>query len=472
MEEVFRHWGFSRNQWRDVVGSGRLVDQDGWADARPEFGRVRLGDELIDRCGPWATACADGWWGWLVGDGAARCDGEPVAWFASSDGTTRPIVTRTQPGCYAFSFRVDDTIRFIQNERFVAHAAPLYVRLGVRPCVLPAWLRSRAFKGMSVVRRLGCRSGRAVSADGTDPSVDAWRWMIREVVVEHTGEPGVPLWPDGKRFAAVVTFDVDTAYSFRHGAMTALADSLDGLEVKAAWMTVTKNLASIRPGVDDLHAAGHEIGFHGTLHDHRLAFLPCHEMRARLREGMGLLGGYDVKGFRSPSYLRTPGLYGALNGSVSYDMSMHDRFFRTSGLTGVREGCGTCMPFVIAGTDVLEIPTTVPEDWNLELAGHTACTALDRQRAAVGLIADRGGVANVVHHPEPHLSLRREWLAAFFELVAFLSADHTAWVVRPREVDRHWRERMALIDGLWGSTADSDRGSRVATAAHTCAVAG
>ena len=49
------------------------------------------------------------------------------------------------------------------------------------------------------------------------------------------------------------------------------------------------------------------------------------------------------------------------------------------------EGCSTFLPIRIAGTDELEIPTTVAEDFDLELAGQQfdPCGAHDEFTRAV-----------------------------------------------------------------------------------------
>jgi len=233
----------------------------------------------------------------------------------------------------------------------------------------------------------------------------------------------------------------------------------------SAWMIVAKLLRAGRSAVDDLHANGHEIGFHGTHHDHKLAFLPPAAMAKRVARAGEFIEAYGTTGFRSPNYLRSQALYQMLDGVLEYDMSMHDVTDQSTQVNSGHEGCTTCFPFLIDGTNVLQIPTTVQDDQACELAGLTPEQAWKSQIAAVERIKARGGVANIVTHPEPHYSIRPPWLEAYRNLLAHVTADEDAWMALPGEINHHWRSRQAAIDALWsGEDAAHPRVIKAASA--------
>lgn len=452
MRDVFRFWGYHPTTYPRVVGPDRPLLDASLERPTPVFGRVELDAHLIDRCGPLAAECAQGWQTWLAVDreGVWPRDGDAVGWFTDESGRKRTIAARLGADQYVLHFDVDATIEFLQNERYFAHVAPLYVRLGINPERLPGWARKLGFDALSRIRGLRRRRRVEFPARPHDPSVDAWRFLIRSFAEELADSDPIPLWPEGKRYAITLSHDVDTDYAFRaREAMTALRRIEEDAGLRSAWMIVTRYAALGRAALSDLVQSGHEIGCHSTRHDHRLAFLPTARMMDRIIEAAARLSPYGAIGFRSPNYLRTATLYETLSGRFDYDMSMHDMIGDASNLTAANEGCCTCLPFFVAGTDVLEIPTTVPEDWEFELRGVCPLDALTAQVRTIERIKSVGGVANALTHPELNLSLRESWLNNYRELVELAAADDSAWLALPRDVNRHWRERQRTIDALW-----------------------
>ena len=461
MQNVFRFWGFDREAYRRAVGDGGPIGLLSRPAPAPVLARVELAEELAERCGPLERCCAQGWWSWLLLDRGVRPEGEPLAWWRTADGAAVPLVTRTAAHAFQFWFDVDRTLGFIQNERYLPHSTPLYVRLGVNPDALPAWMRKLGFRVMHLARRVHRITGPLFPQHPVDPSVDGWRYLIHSIVEESLGAAGVPLWPEGKQYAVTLSHDIDTDYCFRFPALLEKVRALDeAAGMRSAWMIVTRLLAAGRRALDDLYAAGHEIGFHDARHDHRLPFLHPVRMAERIAEATALIDAYGTTGFRSPSYLRSPALYQALDGILQYDMSMHDVIEGFCRPRRRHEGCSTCLPFFVEGTDVLEIPTTVPEDWYFDSQGCAdPQSVLRNQLRSVVSIKQRGGVAGILTHPEPELATLPDWLDIYHELLAQLSGDSEAWVARPCDINRHWRQRQAMIDQLWATDATSGRAS-------------
>jgi len=450
IDEAFRFWGFSRETCRELVGRDRLLRSVASDRMEPQFGVVELSAELAERCGPFRDVCSGGWLSWLVVDERLEVRGEPLAWFRGRSGRRITLVTRTDSSAFHFWFDLDATIRFIQNERFLVHRRPGYVRLGVNPDRLPAFVRRAGFRWMQRCRQLSSQPRQVFPSLGGDPSIDAWRYLIRSIVEEHSQSRMMPFWPGGKRYAVTFNADIDTNYVYRRpAALDGLRRRLDRAGVPCAWMAVGRYVDEGRSLLAELHGSGDEIGCHGMYHDHKLAFLEPAAIRGRLLRVRELLQEFGPVGFRSPSYLRSRSLYEALDGALEYDMSMHDAIEHRSGVSRAHHGCATCFAFRIDGTDVMEIPTTVSEDWNLELRGCSAVEALSVQMTELDRIRETGGVANVCIHPEPHFTLRDDWLGTLGELASRAGNEADAWVALPRDINRRVRQREAKIAESW-----------------------
>lgn len=456
MQKTFRFWGYAPDVFAALVGENRPVRMDTGPDPRPVFGQVEVARELAGRFGPLGNRCSSGWLTWLMVDRSLRVDGHPLAWIRPKNGTARPILSGTPTDGFQFWFDVDGTVEFIQNEGYATHAPPGYLKLGIMPDQMPRWVRKAACHGLHWFKRLRRRREPPFPAEPSDPAVDCWRFLVRSIVEEHAPTAGIPLWPEGKEYAVVLTHDVDSDFALRHRrALDRLRKTEEKVEARSAWLVVTKLLGTGLAALDDLYAAGHEIGFHGTRHDHRLAFLPPISLAERIKSASVLIERFRARGFRSPASLRTPAMFHALDGSFEYDMSMHDAISHPATPTSGTEGCSTCHPFLIGGTDLLEIPTTVPEEWYCELRGLGPEETLQRQLEALDRVGARGGVANVLAHPEPQLSLREPWLEVYRRLVERVAADERAWLVRPGDLNRHWRSRRTAIDALWDNVKES-----------------
>lgn len=460
---VFRFWGYGAPAWREHVGPGRLIEvAAGDEPADTLFGALAFAPEAAALLPDFTQELAAGVPAYVRRRPGPMPAGRPVVTLEPAG---IPLVTLGDTG-WRFHFDIDDSIDFVQQERYFATRPPAYVRFGVNPEYLPAAARKAILVAFGLSRGLLRRLGR-VRAFPTlykDFSCDVWRYLVRGILQAHAPVPpaALPLWPDGKRYAVVLNHDVDTEWGLAHPqGIAALRRIEEDLGLRSAWMVVTR-LADAGQGVfADLMAAGHEIGCHGTVHDHAIAYLPPEDVRKRLAGATRFLADYDCVGFRSPSFHRSTALYAGLDGTLRYDMSMHDCFENNNSPVPSFEGCSTCFPFRIAGTGVLEIPTTVAEDMVLEMAGQSPDEAAATQCALIAAIARRGGVANLLTHPEPQLTGRPPWIGCYGRVAEVIAADPTAWIALPRAVEAWWTEREAAIAALWQEGALAAAQARV-----------
>lgn len=450
LESVFRFWGFEPTAYEELVGVGRAINGASLPTAIPVFGRVVFNKRLSERLRSAVDGALDEWRSWLLIDPNHVPIGKALAWLQTEDGRRYPIITRSENTGYDFLFDLDRTIRFLQNEQHLTHTPPLYVRLGINPHRLPRRLRDFAFHGMHTIRQM--RGSKGTIGQGV-AGVDVWRLIVSHLVEDCSVIRPMPFWPNGKSYACCLSHDLDTKECFLQPRLLNMFRSIDeDGGARAGWMVVTDNLGAGRPALDDLHAAGHEIGFHGTTHDHRLAFLSPVETAKRVAEVQQLIEAYGTSGMRSPAYLRSPLLFRSIDGILQYDMSMHDSIEGVCRPSPTNEGCGSCHPFFLCGTNVLELPTTVPEDWQFDLRGITdVASILSTQLDRVARIKRRGGVASVLTHAEPPPTTKPFMVEAYRQLVSHLAADSSVWLTTPSAINQWWRQRWEAIDRLWSA---------------------
>ena len=141
-------------------------------------------------------------------------------------------------------------------------------------------------------------------------------------------------WPDGNQCAVVLSFDVDAESGLVFREPEAAATRLDEMEERrfgvrtglprilrllekyglpATFYVPGYTIAHHTEAIKAIHAAGHELGCHGNVHE-AVEFLDAAAERRVLEEQLDIYQqhlGIRPKGYRSPSWsvnLRTPGL--------------------------------------------------------------------------------------------------------------------------------------------------------------------
>lgn len=235
-------------------------------------------------------------------------------------------------------------------------------------------------------------------------------------------------WPDGTRWALVLTHDVETADGLRN--CLRLAELEQEFAFRSSW-NIVPYLYKIDWGiVRELRARGCEIGVHGYNHDGRLFESPATFSR-RAEAINRALAEFEAVGFRAPMVHRNLEWLQQLN--VEYDASTFD----VDPFQAMPGGVGGIWPFM-AGRFV-ELPYTLPQDHTLlvvlgETDGHIWREKLD-------FLVRNQGMALLVTHPDylqspAQLEIYRRFLADAAERPG-------RWHALPREVARWWRDRQA-----------------------------
>lgn len=237
--------------------------------------------------------------------------------------------------------------------------------------------------------------------------------------------PTLRSWPEGRRWALVLSHDVEKAAGLE--AMDDVLALERGLGLRSCWNFVPQRYDVSPTRIRQLQSDGFEVGVHGLYHDGRdLTNLP-----RRLPQIRSAAARWGAVGFRSPSMHRRWHLMPSLG--FDYDSSYPD----TDPFEPQAGGCCSWLPFLHRG--MVELPMTMPQD-------HTLFVILRRPSEhawldKATLLRARGGMALLDTHPD--YMRDRSILNAYRSFLETFADDPDMWQALPREVSAWWRRRAA-----------------------------
>jgi len=265
-------------------------------------------------------------------------------------------------------------------------------------------------------------------------------WPINESAGQ--APEGWPGWPDGKKFALVLTHDVEGSRGLEK------CHQLMELEKKLGFHSsfnfvpegdyrVTRELR------EELIKNGFEVGVHDLRHDGKLYW-----KQERFSEKAGSINRYlkewNASGFRSAFMLHNRECLHELE--IQYDASTFD----TDPFEPQPESVKTIFPFWVSrpnGGGYVELPYTLPQDSTLFLLLKE--TSPDIWKKKLKWIAERGGMALVIVHPD-YLSFKKDglgiseypaaWYEEFLQHVA-LNYKDAYWNAVPKAVAGWYKEK-------------------------------
>lgn len=245
-------------------------------------------------------------------------------------------------------------------------------------------------------------------------------------------------WPDGKKFALVLTHDIETGRDIEK--CRKLADIEKRLDFRSSFNFVAGDYEVPAQLRQSLTADGFEIGLHG-LHHGQNPFKPESGFRKQANEINRYLKEWGSVGFRCPSMYHDLDLVHHLD--IEYDASTFD----TDPFEPQPDGMGTIFPFWVPGNSrqkgYVELPYTLPQDFLLFILMEEKNTEIWKTK--LDWIAGHGGMALFISHPDymnfnetPHY---KEYPARYYE--EFLEHirskyDGQYWNALPRDVARFW----------------------------------
>jgi hypothetical protein len=279
-------------------------------------------------------------------------------------------------------------------------------------------------------------------------------WPIEPLLVDHHyGQlrrrlrasgggrlPFVNFWPDGRRFAAVVTHDVETSAGIE--SIGTLLELERRHNVVSSWNFLAEGYPIPDGTFEMIRAAGGEIGVHGITHDGKL-FRDRRSFDAELAKIHRYLRAWDAVGFRSPGTLRNADWMPDLG--CLYDSSFPD----TDPFEPQPGGCCSIFPYFLG--DLVELPITLAQDHTLwEIL---RLRSIDVWREKGDWLISHRGLINLIVHPDYVASPER--LELYDELLRYLRARldvDRGWHALPRDVASWWRVRAGLrIEGAEGA---------------------
>jgi peptidoglycan/xylan/chitin deacetylase (PgdA/CDA1 family) len=264
-----------------------------------------------------------------------------------------------------------------------------------------------------------------------EPRYAEFQWALAEQLLLQRGlgeAEFIHFWPQARRFALVLTHDIETAAGQAFAGR--LADLEESLGFRSSFNFVPEEYPLDRGLMDDLRRRGFEIGVHGCKHDGKL-FRSRPEFERAAERINHYLREFGAAGFRSPLTHRHPAWMQALE--VEYDLS----FFDTDPFEPMPGGTMSLWPFALGR--FIELPYTLPQDSTLLMVMGEKTPRL--WLAKVDFIAHYHGMALVNTHPD---YLRApDNLAVYAQFLRALRERQDYWHALPREAAAWWRRRMA-----------------------------
>ena len=263
----------------------------------------------------------------------------------------------------------------------------------------------------------------------------------REAGVERL--PIVNFWPEGKRYCALLTHDVEGPAGVANVMRVIELEQRYGFascwNFVAEWYDIPDGL------FDEVRARGCEIGLHGILHDGKL-FSSRASFEANLPKIRDYSERWGTVGFRSPATHRNADWMHEL--PVEYDSSFPD----TDPFEPQPGGCCSIMPFFFG--DVVELPLTMMQDHTMfEILREPG---IDRWTEKADWIMRHHGLITLNVHPD--YVVEQRYLDRYEAFLSYLAERRDAgWHALPRDAARWWRQRVGLAvaaDGTIAGVAD------------------
>ncbi len=215
-------------------------------------------------------------------------------------------------------------------------------------------------------------------------------WNLQSLLTQCFTSLGVKAGraPSDRRF--VVTHDVDGPEQAPFAVEVAKIDRDAG--IPSAFYLPGLVLQKCAKQVEAIAAMGHEIGFHGLVHDCRHLLMAPETYAEKIRKFMSVIQNFKIGGYRAPALLTNSRFRRELASIFLYDSSVPDTdIFAEAGL---HRGCGMLEPYPESGLTV--IPVTLPLDDRLLTLGCKDRVDLWLEKS--GSIFEQGGLPVLCTH--------------------------------------------------------------------------
>ena len=265
---------------------------------------------------------------------------------------------------------------------------------------------------------------------------------------------GWPGWPDKKRFALVLSHDVDLQQG--HDKCRQLMDLEESLGFKSSFNFVPERYIVSQSLRDEIISRGFEIGVHGLKHDGKL-FKSKKIFNKRAERINHYLKEWGADGFTSPSMHHNLDWMHALN--IKHAISTFD----TDPFEPQPDSAGTIFPFWVQNNSseirqkgafckglngFVELPYTLPQDFTLFVIMMEKNINIWKEK--LDWIAAKGGMALLNTHPDymrfDDDCSRETYPSNYYKEFLLYVRDKYEGQYRhtlPGEIARFWKNQMA-----------------------------
>jgi peptidoglycan/xylan/chitin deacetylase (PgdA/CDA1 family) len=262
---------------------------------------------------------------------------------------------------------------------------------------------------------------------------------------EKAGKPpeGWSGWPEGKRFALVLTHDVDTAKGQERCIQLATLE--ESLGFRSSFNFVAEGYHVSAALQSYLKDHGFEIGVHGLNHNGN----PFRSKKIFQEQAIKInqyLKDWKCVGYRSPCMYHNPDWIGELN--IDYDASTFD----TDPFEPQPDGVGTIFPFWVNGNSkskgYVELPYTLPQDHCLFIILQEKDISIWKKK--LDWIAEREGMTLLNTHPD-YMNFdgktlnNEEYPRVFYEeFLKYVKCNYENqyWHLLPKEMAQFWLNKF------------------------------
>lgn len=247
-------------------------------------------------------------------------------------------------------------------------------------------------------------------------------------------------WPGGKKFALVLTHDVETEKGHDHCMDLMLLEEARGFHSSFNFVperyVVSPDLRYL------LQERKYEVGVHGLKHDGK--YYDSREgFKERARKINAYIKEWNVVGYRAPSMIHKLDWFHDLN--IEYDASTFD----TDPFEPNAENMCTIFPFLVDGINgtsgYVELPYTLPQDHSLFVIMQER--TIDIWKRKLDWIAQQGGMALLITHPDyinfngAKCGIEEYSVSYYKEFLEYVKTRYEGqyWNALPREVASFWR---------------------------------
>ena len=252
-------------------------------------------------------------------------------------------------------------------------------------------------------------------------------------------------WPEGKKFAFVLTHDVELQGG--HDKCKALMQIEKDLGFVSSFNFVPERYNVSAELREYLQENGFEVGVHGLNHDGKL-FSSKKVFDERANKINKFLKEWNAVGFRAPAMHHNLEWISELN--LKYDLSTFD----TDPFEPQSDGMGTIFPFVVNRNNMqdgyVEMPYTLVQDFTLFILMKEKDSSIWKKK--LDWIAENGGMALINVHPdyinfENKTSLEEYSINCYTDFLKFIKRNYANkyWNVLPLQLSNFWMQNSKTI---------------------------